>query len=58
MGRRELGAEKWAAGEWRGEEGVSVTDKGTVSRTRAWNHPQGRSVTDEGAVGSRSEELV
>ena len=39
MGRREVGAQKWAAGEWRGEEGVGVMDEGVASRTRARNHP-------------------
>ena len=51
MGRHEVGAQKWVAGKWRGEEGVSVTDEGAASQTRARNHPRGCSVTDEGAVG-------
>ena len=39
MGRREVGAQKWAAGEWRGEEGVGVMDEGAASQMRAQNHP-------------------
>ena len=52
MGRREVGAQKWAVGEWRGKEGVGIMDEGAASQTRAWNHLQGCGVTDEGAVGS------
>ena len=38
MGGREVGGQKWAAGEWRGEEGVGVTDEGVASRMRARRH--------------------
>ena len=39
MGGREVGGQKWAVGEWRGEEGVGVMDEGAASQTRARNHP-------------------
>ena len=38
MGRHEVGGQKWVAGEvdeWRGKEGVGITDEGAASRTRA-----------------------
>ena len=38
MGVREVGGQKWAAGEWRGEEGVGVTYEGTASWMRV-RHP-------------------
>ena len=41
MGRREVGAQKWAAGEWRGKEGVGVMDEGMESPTRARCHGRG-----------------
>ena len=55
MGGREVGGQKWAAGEvgeWRGEEGVGITYEGAMSRmrARAWHHGRGCSITDEGAA--------
>ena len=41
MGGREVGGQKWAAGEageWRGEEGVGVTYEGVASWMRAQCH--------------------
>ena len=41
MGGREVGGQKWVAGEWR-------VRKVLASRTRVQCHGQGHSVTDEG----------
>ena len=50
MGGHEVGGQKWAAGEWRGEEGVGVMDEGAVSRTRAQRPGRGHGITHKGAL--------
>ena len=38
MGGCEVGGQKWAAGEWRGKEGVGVTYEDAASQMRV-RHP-------------------